>query len=352
MRRGCGLDPEVFAKERTVGVNDRVEPSERGHASIGEVLDLLQAEFPDVTISKIRFLESQGLIEPERTASGYRKFYPPDVERLRWILRQQKDHYLPLRVIRGQLDDPTRPVRVDPATESAPWADGSSVAPVIRHPSAAIRVVPEPSRREGPASEEGPDGWRESSPPESGDASRSLTARNGASVARGSANLIDHSPEERPVAPTSMTMEELVGASGLGIGEIAQLEDLGLVSARTMFSESYYDDDALLACRLAAGFLRRGVEIRHLRMYKMAAEREADLFEQIVTPLLRRRDADARATAVELLGELGRMGEQLRALAVRHVLARLVDGPSRSPSPTRPRPAGLTQPRLGRRTDG
>ena len=78
--------------------------SDRAHLSIGEVLTLLQDDFPDVTISKIRFLESQGLIAPERTASGYRKFYDADIDRLRWILRQQRDHFLPLKVIRKMLD--------------------------------------------------------------------------------------------------------------------------------------------------------------------------------------------------------------------------------------------------------
>ena len=80
-------------------------PSDRSHLSIGEVLSLLQGEFPDVTISKIRFLESQGLLDPERTPSGYRKFYEADIDRLRWILRQQKDHYLPLKVIKDRLED-------------------------------------------------------------------------------------------------------------------------------------------------------------------------------------------------------------------------------------------------------
>ena len=83
--------------------------SERGYLSIGEVLSLLQDEFPDVTISKIRFLESQGLIDPERTPSGYRKFYPADIERLRFILREQKDNFLPLKVIKDRLDDTEEP---------------------------------------------------------------------------------------------------------------------------------------------------------------------------------------------------------------------------------------------------
>ncbi|MHB8592820.1 MAG: MerR family transcriptional regulator, partial [Acidimicrobiales bacterium] len=78
--------------------------SGRAYLSIGDVLTLLRQEFPDVTISKIRFLESQGLVNPERTPSGYRKFYEQDVERLRWVLRQQREHFLPLKVIKGRLE--------------------------------------------------------------------------------------------------------------------------------------------------------------------------------------------------------------------------------------------------------
>ena len=93
---------------------------DRSHLSIGEVLQLLQDEFPDVTISKIRFLESQGLIDPERTPSGYRKFYDRDVERLRFILREQKEHFLPLKVIKDRLDagEPARGQRGAPVVEA------------------------------------------------------------------------------------------------------------------------------------------------------------------------------------------------------------------------------------------
>src|SRR5437870_10690324 len=77
--------------------------ADRAFLSIGEVLNLLKEEFPDITISKIRFLESQGLLDPERTPSGYRKFYDADVDRLRWILRQQRENFLPLKVIKGRL---------------------------------------------------------------------------------------------------------------------------------------------------------------------------------------------------------------------------------------------------------
>src|SRR4051812_49598470 len=119
--------------------------SERAHLSIGEVLALLQQEFPDVTISKIRFLESQGLLDPERTPSGYRKFYAADVERLRWILRQQRENFLPLKVIKGRLADPV-PAEVsvgaggaaveglpaDRQRELAPVPDPDADAPVTR----------------------------------------------------------------------------------------------------------------------------------------------------------------------------------------------------------------------------
>ncbi|MEZ5234794.1 MAG: MerR family transcriptional regulator [Acidimicrobiales bacterium] len=88
--------------------------TDREHLSIGEVLSLLQAEFPDVTISKIRFLESQGLIDPERTPSGYRKFYDADVARLRWILVQQRDHFLPLKVIKDRLEGGAVELPFDP----------------------------------------------------------------------------------------------------------------------------------------------------------------------------------------------------------------------------------------------
>src|SRR5204863_878898 len=91
--------------------------TDRAFLSIGEVLELLKDEFPDITISKIRFLESQGLLDPERTPSGYRKFYDPDVDRLRWILQQQREHFLPLRVIKERLaPEPEVPERPWPAT--------------------------------------------------------------------------------------------------------------------------------------------------------------------------------------------------------------------------------------------
>src|SRR3954453_2867621 len=121
--------------------------AERAYLSIGEVLSLLREEFPDVTIPKIRFLESQGLLDPERTPSGYRKFYEPDIERLRWILLQQRENFLPLKVIKGRLDSP------DEAVVTAPTAAAFALEPeagaervVEPEPEIAPAPQPEPTR--------------------------------------------------------------------------------------------------------------------------------------------------------------------------------------------------------------
>src|SRR3954447_23139718 len=111
------------------------------HQSIGEVLATLRGDFPDITISKIRFLESQGLIDPERTPSGYRKFRDGDVARLRWILHQQKDNFLPLKVIKARLDEvgpDGLPADLDPADAAAHLADAGP------EPDPAPEPGPEP----------------------------------------------------------------------------------------------------------------------------------------------------------------------------------------------------------------
>src|SRR4051812_46170505 len=130
---------------------------DRRYLSIGEVLALLKEEFPDVTISKIRFLESQGLLDPERTPSGYRKFYEADVERLRWILRQQRENFLPLKVIKGRLggngptngseresDDEPRPPRLleDEEAPSVVASPGSGASLTLEELCGAAGLQP------------------------------------------------------------------------------------------------------------------------------------------------------------------------------------------------------------------
>lgn len=264
--------------------------------SIGEVLSLLREEFSDITISKIRFLESQGLLDPERTPSGYRKFYDADIDRLRWILRQQREHFLPLKVIKGRLgitEDsaeaaPSPPSPDDrlaavpgPALSSHTSGQAASDAPVDhlrRTPARAPFVAPEPTIPPAFAARPGNDG------------------------------------------EATMTKEELGEASGLVRREIDELEKYGLINGRKVGGTLYYDEEDLLVANLAAGFRRFGVEARHLRMYKSAADREAGVFDQVVLPLVKQRNPQSRKQAVDALSELSRLGSGLRAAMLRQAL--------------------------------
>ena len=258
--------------------------ADRGYLSIGEVLSLLQDDFPDVTISKIRFLESQGLIDPERTPSGYRKFYEEDVKRLRFILHEQRANFLPLRVIKDRLGNPIEETAVVPAVVTGP-------APIAVSTIAATPVTPVTTSM--------------------------TTAAPMAAVPDTGASLVDGLAEMTGV---SMTADELVRASALTSAHLRELEGFGLIVSRPMGRTVVYDEEALAVARLAAGFIRHGIEPRHLRMYKTAVEREASLFEQAVLPMLKQRNPAARAQALDTLRTLVGHGERLRVLLARRVL--------------------------------
>jgi DNA-binding transcriptional MerR regulator len=277
--------------------------ADRAHLSIGEVLSLLQDDFPDITISKIRFLESQGLLDPERTPSGYRKFYEPDIERLRWILRQQRDNFLPLKIIKDRLAESIRtgiPVEQlgAPAGTLAFAHDAAALAAPVVAPAEPDPVVEDEARpasaRPAPAAPVVPAPVAEAPSPR-----RSL----------------DIGP-----SGVSMTRDELGAAAGLSARNLDELERFGLLAGRPMGREILFDEEALLVARLAAGFLRFGVEARHLRMYKVAAEREAGFFEQVVMPVVKQRNPAARRRAAEMLHELAGLGEDLRAAMLRQAL--------------------------------
>ncbi|MFT6290887.1 MAG: DNA-binding transcriptional MerR regulator [Ilumatobacter sp.] len=258
------------------------------HLSIGEVLGLLLVEFPDVTISKIRFLESQGLIEPERTASGYRKFYELDVELLRCILREQKDNFLPLKVIKNRLDtgqiDPTsetpRPLGMlqlsDDETTEIP-IDGSLGA--SRHPASYGNSAPVPVVRSVPAA--------------------------------------DDTGGLQTIAGVVLDASEVCSMSGLTAHQLEQVESYGVIVPAANGS---YDEDALEVARIAKSFLDLGVDARHLRGWRVAADREAGLFEQVIQPLLRQRNPQSNDHAVAQLTELAAYGGQLRAAMMRTLL--------------------------------
>ena len=221
--------------------------------NIGDVITRLATEFPDVTVSKIRYLESSGLLEPERSAAGYRQFSLDDVARLTWILRQQRDHFLPLKVIRSMLLD-----GVDVA------APGSEEPTDVR-----------PFRERG---------------------------RTGA------------------MGSVSVSLEELASMGGLDVEVVLDLQKHGLIVGIEAGRTVVYDGDALLVVRVAARFVKHGFDVRHLRMYLVAAQREAGILEQVLVP--RRRSGDGRSAgeARRLLDELTDAGAALHDLLLRRSL--------------------------------
>ena len=196
--------------------------------SIGQVLPLLKSEFPDISISKIRFLESEGLVAPERAPSGYRRYSEADVDRLRYILRMQRDHYLPLKVIRENL------AMMDRGIE-APTAD----TPAAQAPAANPKPVSVPET--GPPAPESP-------------------------------------------RPIKLTRRELIQVSGLSEATLIELERQQMVVPRR--GSLYYGREALTVCVVARKLQGFGMDSRHLRAIKQAAEREAGLVEQAVRPHL------------------------------------------------------------------
>jgi DNA-binding transcriptional MerR regulator len=217
----------------------------RNYQSIGEVLVSVKTEFPDITISKIRFLEAEGLIEPERTPSGYRKFYADDVDRLKSILRMQRDEYLPLKVIKERLLKQD----VDEATGEEVEIDGA-------------RPV---------------DGGEDAS-----------------------------TSDEIAEAPTGlqMSIEEMSAATGVERDRIRELESYGIVCAHGPDGSRYYDGDDYIVLSIVKDFFRYGIEPRHLTMYKHFVDREGSFFEALVAPTLRQKNPDARRAAAHTLADL------------------------------------------------
>jgi DNA-binding transcriptional MerR regulator len=368
-----------------------------GFHAIGEVLTLLRGEFPDITISKIRFLESQGLLEPERTPAGYRRFYAHDIARLRWILRQQREHFLPLKVIKARLREsdraadaagqahgapetdlpdapsnmqlpldtpgiPTRPrpqgstpvrsgastpaetapsvtatvvvdtietietiiVSVDAAT---PVSDAISPTTVVRPlaeaptPTAATaspalpraaeptrRVLPEPAIFAGRHRN-----------PESAPGRVSSTASVPRSNPNAAAPDVAALPGDRS-SEVALSLADLCTAAGLDPATIRDLERYDLLESRESGATPHYDGHALAVCRSAAMLIQQGVEVRHLRMFVVALERELSLFDQLLLPARRGRGDDALHARQARREALVREGERLRAALLERML--------------------------------
>jgi DNA-binding transcriptional MerR regulator len=356
--------------------------NDRTYLSIGQVLDLLKQEFPDLTISKIRFLESQGLLDPERTPSGYRKFYDPDVDRLRFILRAQQDQYLPLKVIRGRLGsdgsdqaeaaggdevpgdarsgetpggarsgaDEGAGVARRPAAAGAPTPTGvlAGVAPIAGSaaPAPVPGAVASAGSRAGGSRARGIEAVSTVplDPTATGRDSDLGASRHpsvtGAAGGRGGAPATSGAPVvglravgaaipppvEEVEEPPSLTLEELATVSGLTSADLSELERFGLLTGRRIAGTTYYDSDCATIAAVAARFRAFGVEARHLRMYRTAVEREAGFFEQVVTPMLKQRNPQARRQAVETLLEMSRLGSAMREAVLRLALREYTGG--------------------------
>jgi DNA-binding transcriptional MerR regulator len=199
--------------------------TEDGQLSIGEVINLLRDDFPDVSVSKIRFLESQGLIEPDRSGSGYRQFDSNDVARLRFILQQQRDHFLPLKVIKSKL---------------TLWERGED--------------------------------------------------------ATGGAAATTHSLEQKG---EPLDRSELLKRSKLDESELDALIDIGLI--RPIRDSVVFPPEAGIVAMEAKRLMDQGLEARHLRTVRLSSEREADLLKQLVAPLLKATNAEAKARAKDVL---------------------------------------------------
>ena len=230
----------------------------RAYLSIGEVLGKLRSDFPDITISKIRFLESEGLIDPQRTPSGYRKFTGVDLERLRYVLTAQRDQYLPLRVIKENLD------AIDRGLEPAALPGGVATPRL-----ATVDGEFAPGHFSGESD-------------------------------------------------LRLSRSELLESSELTDEQLAEVESFGLITIRGR----YYDADALSVARTIAAIAAFGIEARHLRSFKSAADREVGLVEQVITPILRQKSSDAKARADEVANELASLSVKLHAALVRAGLHR------------------------------
>jgi DNA-binding transcriptional MerR regulator len=227
--------------------------------SIGAVLDLLRGDFPDVTISKIRFLEAEGLVTPERTASGYRRFTAYDCARLRFVLTAQRDQYLPLKVIKAQLDAQ-------------------------------------------------PDGE---------------LPQNGSAYAVPRLVSVD-GDDASAVAPTQVRLrrEDLLARSGVDEALLAELVKAGVIKPGTA---GFFDEHSVVIAQCAKALTDYGVEPRHLRAFRSAADRQSDLIAQIAGPVVKAGKAGARDRADDLAREVAALAITLHTSLIKSAVRDVLD---------------------------
>ena len=238
--------------------------------SIGVVLDLLRPDFPDVTISKIRFLEAEGLVTPQRAASGYRRFTAYDCARLRFILTAQREHYLPLKVIRAQLDA---------------LPDGE--LPASGSPYGVPRLVSvSGSTVDDIGSGTGPD------------------------------------PEAAVPSHVRLSRADLLERSGVGDGMLTALLKAGVI---TTGPGGFFDEHAVVILQCARALSEYGVEPRHLRAFRSAADRQSDLIAQIAGPIVKAGKAGARDRADDLAREVAALTITLQTSLIKSAVRDVLD---------------------------
>jgi DNA-binding transcriptional MerR regulator len=297
--------------------------STRTYLSIGEVLSLLRADFPDVTISKIRFLEGQGLVSPERTSSGYRKFHEPDVERLRFVLRHQREQFLPLKVIRERMEDAGLAPSVIATRTGTKRKSVSELVAALQEtpPTSAPAPVPAPPATPAPATPRD----RSADAPAVEDADPARTPPVQPSSREPSPVGAD-GKEEATVKPTTSvcTAEELATAAGLELSAIESLIDHGILTTTHAGKVEGFDEDAVAIAKAAGGFLAIGLEARHLKVLQHGVMREMGMIETLVLPLLQQRTPEGRVRAREDATHFARLSTSLRAALLRQELRRTV----------------------------
>jgi DNA-binding transcriptional MerR regulator len=267
----ASIDRHPFDDERTRSTPAALNPPEPGEAedgsrrrqksvTIGAVCKALEQEFPDISISKIRYLEDQKLLTPRRTQGGYRVYSPADVQRLRTILRLQRDEFLPLRVIRQELAGGRAERDVTPAS---PGPAGGEARPMRRSAISA--------------------------------------SANGA----------------------LFSLEDVAEETGAPASLIGELVDFGVIKGEIQAGRRFFDDTEREIIRAVSELARYGVGGRNLRVFRTSADRESALLQSILAPALRSRNPDRRKEAIEALENLASVTTHLKHLLLIRDLRRI-----------------------------
>lgn len=260
----------------------------RPYLSIGEVLNILKDEFEDITVSKIRFLEAEDLIQPERTSSGYRKFGGADIERLTFILKLQRDHFLPLKVIRERLQDweatsggQSSLSFDDP--EQKTGSRGDERDSDLDIPTPVAPAVPAGATRDTPSGLE-------------------IFMQSGTSL--------------------SLSRSEFLTTCDMTEKQLEELESFAIITpSQSDDGEQRFDENAVEAAKLSRQLFDLGLDARHLRIFSSTADRWAALAEQMVAPLHRQKNPEARAAAQQTVRDLVSVGNKLMQTLLREALS-------------------------------